>query len=53
MLYTADNDYHPEAEAGFLWNDPHLAINWKVKNPILSEKDKEWSPIEMDRKRSY
>ena len=45
MLYTADNDYHPQAEAGLLWNDPALAINWEVPEPILSEKDKGWMPV--------
>ena len=52
MLYTADNDYHPEAEAGLLWNDPALAIQWELDNPILSEKDKAWSSIEMEKERS-
>ncbi len=46
MLYAADNNYYPEAEAGLLWNDPGLTINWKVKDPILSEKDKAWPCVE-------
>ncbi len=45
MLYTADNDYHPESEAGLLWNDPALNIDWQVINPVLSEKDKAWAPV--------
>lgn len=45
MLYTADNDYHPQAEAGLLWNDTVLDIKWEVNNPILSEKDKAWKPV--------
>ena len=40
FLYRADNPYAPEADAGILWNDPELGIDWGVENPILSEKDK-------------
>lgn len=46
MLYAADNNYYPEAEAGLLWNDPALAIDWQIENPILSEKDKAWSFVQ-------
>lgn len=46
MLYTADNNYYPDAEAGLLWNDPTLAIDWVVKEPILSEKDVAWPRLE-------
>ncbi|GAB3536699.1 dTDP-4-dehydrorhamnose 3,5-epimerase [Pontibacter brevis] len=42
VLYTADNDYNIQAEAGLLWSDPKLEIDWAEKNPILSEKDKAW-----------
>ena len=40
FLYKADNPYAPEADAGILWNDPALGIDWGVEAPILSEKDK-------------
>ncbi|MCR5663641.1 MAG: dTDP-4-dehydrorhamnose 3,5-epimerase [Oscillospiraceae bacterium] len=39
FLYKADNPYAPEADGGIRWNDPELAIDWGVENPILSEKD--------------
>ena len=40
FLYKADNYYAPEADAGVRWNDPEIAVEWDVENPILSEKDK-------------
>lgn len=40
FLYKADNYYAPEADAGIRWNDPEIAIEWGIKNPILSEKDR-------------
>lgn len=45
MLYTADSDYHPQAEVGLLWNDASLDIPWQISNPVLLEKDKAWKPI--------
>lgn len=42
--YIVDNDYMPKEEAGILWNDPNLNIDWQfekfgIENPILSDKD--------------
>jgi len=39
FMYKADNFYAPEADGGIRWNDPELAIDWGVDQPILSEKD--------------
>ena len=40
FLYKADNYYSPENDRNILWNDPEIGIDWGIKNPILSEKDK-------------
>ena len=34
------NNYHPEDELCLMWNDPEVAIDWTINDPILSEKDK-------------
>lgn len=38
--YKVDEFYAPEADSGIVWNDPTLNIDWPVKDPILSGKDK-------------
>ncbi|MBS1647180.1 MAG: dTDP-4-dehydrorhamnose 3,5-epimerase [Bacteroidetes bacterium] len=39
--YKCTNYYHKAAEGCLLWNDLDLNINWGVKTPVLSDKDKE------------
>ena len=39
FLYKEDNLYNPSTDRNILWNDPELGIDWRVENPILSEKD--------------
>ncbi|MBL7884156.1 MAG: dTDP-4-dehydrorhamnose 3,5-epimerase [Bacteroidia bacterium] len=39
--YKCTNYYNKSSEDCLLWNDPTLAINWRISNPQLSEKDKE------------
>jgi len=37
--YKCDDFYAPDCEAGVLWSDPDLGIDWPVKAPVISEKD--------------
>jgi dTDP-4-dehydrorhamnose 3,5-epimerase len=41
FTYKVDNAYAPHAEAGILWNDPELGINWPIRadEVITSDKD--------------
>jgi dTDP-4-dehydrorhamnose 3,5-epimerase len=39
FMYKADNFYAPEADGGIRWNDPELAVDWGIEEPILSNKD--------------
>ncbi|MCK8490758.1 MULTISPECIES: dTDP-4-dehydrorhamnose 3,5-epimerase [Spirosoma] len=43
--YKCTNVYNKASEAGVIWNDPDLNINWGVSNPIVSEKDMELKPL--------
>jgi len=45
ILYFLSEFYFPEYESGVRWNDPFLDIRWPIKNPILSEKDRNWPLI--------
>lgn len=40
IIYKADNYYSAEHDAGILWSDPEIGINWSFEQPTLSEKDK-------------
>jgi dTDP-4-dehydrorhamnose 3,5-epimerase len=41
LMYKVTNVYNKESEQGILWNDPDLAINWGISNPVVSAKDME------------
>ena len=37
--YKCSGVYNKESEGSLMWNDTNLNIDWKIKNPIISEKD--------------
>lgn len=51
FAYKCDEYYHPQSEAGIMFNDPELDINWEFTetNMIISEKDLKL-PLWKDRK---
>ena len=42
VQYKCTAEYSPKDEAGIRWDDPQLAIDWGVKDPVLSSKDQVW-----------
>jgi len=40
VYYKCSDYYYPDGERGLLWDDPELDIDWKVTDPIISEKDR-------------
>ena len=40
VIYSCTEYRDKKSEIGVMWNDKDLKINWKIKKPILSPKDK-------------
>jgi dTDP-4-dehydrorhamnose 3,5-epimerase len=40
IQYKCTGIYNNKGESGILWNDPAIGIEWPVRDPILSDKDK-------------
>ena len=40
VTYKCSTAYSPGDEKGVLWSDPDLKIEWPIKDPLVSEKDK-------------
>ena len=39
VLYKCTDEYAPAEDRGIIWNDPDIAIPWKIDDPVLSGKD--------------
>ena len=39
VVYKVNGAWNPKTESGLIWNDPKVAIDWPVKDPLLSPKD--------------
>jgi len=40
VCYQVSSYYDPLTEAGIAWDDPDVGIDWRVTEPLLSERDK-------------
>jgi dTDP-4-dehydrorhamnose 3,5-epimerase len=45
VVYKATAEYAPECEAGIIWDDPEIGIEWPIENPIISPRDLQWPPL--------
>ncbi len=46
VTYKVTTEYAPDLDAGILWNDPTLAIQWPLEGPpLLSSKDAALPPL--------
>jgi len=48
VAYKVDELYSRENERGLVFNDPHLAIDWKVEKPMVSSKDRALPQFDAD-----
>jgi dTDP-4-dehydrorhamnose 3,5-epimerase len=40
VAYKLSSLYDPGTEAGIAWDDPDLAVEWPIADPVLSDRDK-------------
>lgn len=45
FAYKCTEFYNPATEHGIIWNDSELNIDWPVKEPVLSAKDKNYARL--------
>lgn len=45
VMYKCSDFYRPEDEAGVLYSDPEIGIEWPVTHPVLSAKDSALPPL--------
>jgi len=39
IFYKVNQEYSPEHDRGFIWNDPEIDVKWPIEKPIVSKKD--------------
>jgi len=39
IFYKVNQEYSPEHDSGFIWNDPEINVKWPIDKPIISERD--------------
>ena len=45
VFYKCTTLWHKASDRSILWNDPSLAIDWRIADPQISEKDKAGKPL--------
>jgi dTDP-4-dehydrorhamnose 3,5-epimerase len=41
VCYQVSSLYDPATEAGIAWDDPDVGVDWRVDEPLLSQRDKD------------
>ena len=41
VAYQVSSYYDPATEAGIAWDDPDVGVDWRVSEPLLSERDQQ------------
>lgn len=49
VIYKCTALFDPADDRGVAWNDPQIAIDWPVKDPIVSTKDRSLAALSADR----
>ena len=52
FVYKVTAEFAPDLDRGIVWDDPAIAIDWPVSNPVLSRKDLEL-PLLADAERNF
>jgi dTDP-4-dehydrorhamnose 3,5-epimerase len=45
VFYQISVPYQADLASGIRWNDPRLAIDWPIADPILSQRDRSYPDI--------
>jgi dTDP-4-dehydrorhamnose 3,5-epimerase len=45
VLYRVSSYYDPELESGIAWDDPEIAVDWPIRDPVLSDRDRGAPPL--------
>ena len=40
VIYRVSSYYDPELETGVAWDDPQIAVDWPIGDPVLSQRDR-------------
>lgn len=49
LEYKCSDVYVADDQHGVLWNDPTIAIKWPARDPILSDADRAYRPLTLER----